>query len=104
MGLINKITRKFQNLIGFEKLNPVSNFDFDERFDEIKSSNNIDLFKKAIDENDELKEVIWIAIYHCLNTFNSYEEYLTVLNTNFELIADLIQGDENSVDIPKEIK
>ena len=104
MSLIYKITRKFQNLIRFEKMNPISTFDFDERFDEIKSINNIDLFKKAIYENDELKEVIWIAIYHCLNTFNATNEFLTVLNKNFKLIADLVEGDERKVIIPNYVK
>ena len=77
MNIFNKISRKFQDLIRFEKLNPVKNFDDD--INEIESGNNIDLFKKAISEHEELKEVIWISLYHCLNTFDAQNEYLTVL-------------------------
>ena len=86
--------------MGFEKLNPINDFDFDEKFDQIKSIDNIELFKKAIDEHDELKEVIWVGRYHCLNTFDEKHEYLTVLNRNKELIADLVEGDYRSVEIP----
>ena len=96
--------RKFQNLMGFEKLNPINDFDFDEKFDQIKSIDNIELFKKAMDEHKELKEVIWIAIYHSLNTFDAKHEYLTVLNKNFHLIADLVEGDDRSVEIPTPVK
>ena len=74
--------------MGFEKLNPINDFDFDEKFEDIKSIDNIELFKKAIDEHNELKEVIWIGIYHCVNTFECENECLTVLNRNFELIVD----------------
>ena len=102
MGFINKITRKFQNLIGFERLNPIN--DFDEKFEEIKSINNIELFKKAIDEHEELKEVIWIGVYHCLNTYDVNLEYLSVLNNDFQLIGDLIEGNEDNVKIPKKVK
>ena len=44
--------------MGFEKLNPINDFDFDEKFEEIKSVDNIELFKKAINEHKELKEVV----------------------------------------------
>jgi hypothetical protein len=104
MSLINKLKIKFQNLIGFEKLNPLDNFDFDEESDGIKSINNIDLFKKAIEEHEELKEVIWIGLYHSLNTYKSDIEYLTVLNVDCLLIADLVEGNEEKVIIPDNVK
>lgn len=104
LSLIKKITRKFQNLVGFEKLNPVNDFDFDEKFDQIKSIDNIELFKKAIDEHKELKEVIWIGIYHCVNTFECENECLTVLNRNFELIVDLLNGEDRKVIVPMNVK
>lgn len=62
------------------------------------------LFIKAINEHEELKEVIWIALYHCLNTFDVSHEYLTVLNKNFQLIADLVEGDDRSVELPVNVK
>lgn len=51
-----------------------------------------------------MKEVIWIALYHCLNTFDAKREYLTVLNVNYQLIADLVEGDDRSVEIPVNVK
>ena len=104
MTFINKIQRKFQNLLRFEKLNPINNFDFEESFDHFQSTNNIDLFKRAITEHPELKEVIWISLYHCLHTHDSKIEYLTVLNKNFHLIADLVEGNEENVIIPDNVK
>ena len=104
MKLVNRITDKFQNLIGFDKLNPINDFDFNDSFDEIKSLNNIDLFKKAIGEHNELKEVIWIALYHFFNTFNLDHEFLTVLNKQYQLIADLVEGDDRSVDLPLKVR
>lgn len=44
MSLINKITRKFQNLLRFEKLNPIDDFDFEDNFEKNNSKNNIVLF------------------------------------------------------------
>lgn len=83
MDFINNIKLKFQYLLGFEKLNPINSFDFEESLDQYQSINNIDLFKNAITEHSELKEVIWISLYHCLNTHDSKIEYLTVLNNDF---------------------
>lgn len=60
MFLFDKIRLKFQNLFGFEKLNPLENFDFDEILDDDKLNDNIELFKKAIENHPELKEVIWL--------------------------------------------
>ena len=77
MNLVNRILRRFQNFIGFEKLNPSNNFDFHNSFEESNLISNIDLFKKAMEEHNELKEVIWISLYHCLNTFEAKIEYLT---------------------------
>lgn len=104
MTLFSKIRLKFQNLLGFEKLNPLDNFDFDENVDEAKFNDNIELFKKAIENHPELKEVIWIGIYHCLNTYESNKEYLTVLNNDFEIIADLVEGNNRKVFVPDFIK
>lgn len=103
MSVINKIKLKFQNLIRFEKLNPINSFDFDEN-SKVNNFNNIELFKNSIKNHKELKEVIWIGIYHCLNTFNLDDEYLTVLNKDFLIIADLIEGNDTSVDIPEFVK
>jgi hypothetical protein len=102
MDLINKITGKFHNFIRFESLNPIDNFD--SKSEEMRSVNNVNLFKKAVHEHEELKDVIWIGIYHCLNTFDVDHEYLTVLNSNFQLIADLVEGDERSFEIPIDVK
>lgn len=104
MTLIDKILIKFHDLLRFKKLNPPNNFVLNESIEENKSNSNINLFKKAIDEHLELKEVIWIGIHHCLNTKGLKNEYLTVVDKNFKLICDLIEGDENSVNIPDEIK
>ena len=104
MSLINKITRKFQNLLRFEKLNPIDDFDFEDNFEKNNSKNNIVLFRKAFLKHPELKEIIWIALYHCLNTFDAKREYLTVLNVNYQLIADLVEGDDRSVEIPVNVK
>jgi hypothetical protein len=100
MTFINKIQRKFQNLLGFEKLNPINDFDLEESFDQFQSTNNIDLFKRDITEHPELKEVIWISLYHCLHTYDSKIEYLTVLDQNSHLIADLVEGNADNVIIP----
>lgn len=62
------------------------------------------MFKKAVEEHNELKEVIWISLYHCLNTFEAKIEYLTVLDINFQLIADLVEGNEEKVIIPDKKK
>ena len=43
-------------------------------------------------------------MYHCLNTFDAKREYLTVLNVNYQLIADLVEGDDRSVEIPVNVK
>lgn len=43
MSLIDKIRFKFKNLIGFEKLNPINNFEWDADFNEFDCENNIDL-------------------------------------------------------------
>ena len=64
MTLIDKILIKFQDLLRFEKFNPPNNFVLNESIDENKSNSNINLFKNAINEHLELKEVIWIGIYH----------------------------------------
>ena len=105
MNILNKLTRKFQTFIGFEKLNPLNNFDFgDDNVDEIKSIDNIGLFKKAIEDHEELKEVIWIGLYHCLNTYDANNEFLTVLNNDFELILDLLEGNHRNVVVPDFVK
>lgn len=104
MFFINKLRSKFQNLIRFEKLSPSNNHDFDDLFEGVNPKNNLNLFIKAINEHEELKEVIWIALYHCLNTFDVSHEYLTVLNKNFQLIADLVEGDDRSVELPVNVK
>lgn len=101
---IDKIRLKFQDLFGFEKLHPQDNIDFDETFEKDNSNVNVGLFKKAIDEHPELKEVIWVAIYHCLNTLESNKEYLTVLDYNFDLIADLVEGNPRNVIVPDIVK
>ena len=104
MNFVNKIRGRFQNFIGFEKLNPSNNFDFHNSFEVSNLISNIDLFKKAMEEHNELKEVIWISLYHCLNTFDAKIEYLTVLDINFQLIADLVEGNEEKVIIPDSVK
>ena len=104
MTSIDKIRLKFKNLLRFDKLNPVDNFEMAEDFEVDYHVNNIDLFRNLISQYDELKEIIWVAIYHCLNTFDSSKEFLTVLDVNFEIIADLIEGDEEHVIIPEIIK
>ena len=45
-----------------------------------------------------------IAIYHCLNTFESDNEYLTVLNNDYDIIADLIEGTDRKVFVPEFVK
>ena len=104
MSIFNKISRRFQKLVRFERLNSSNNFDFDEGLKKIKPLKNFALFKKAIDEHQELKEVLWIALYHCLYTLDVENEYLTVLNKNFKLIGDLIKGNDRSVEIPNAVK
>jgi proteasome lid subunit RPN8/RPN11 len=85
-------------------LNPDDNFDFEEEFDGIMAVNNINIFKKAFLKYPELKEVIWIGFYHCLNTLNFKHESLTVLNKNFDLIVDLLQGNDRNVVVPNSVK
>ena len=101
MSFIDKLTFKFQNLFRFQKLNS-NDFNLDEGIE--VNFDNIELFKNCIKNHEELKEVIWIGIYHSLNTFNSDKEFLTVLNNDFLIIADLIEGDNTSVDIPDFVK
>ena len=62
------------------------------------------MFKRAITEHPELKEVIWISLYHCLHTYDSKIEYLTVLDQNSHLIADLVEGNADNVIIPDNVK
>lgn len=104
MSFIDKITGKFHNFIRFENLNPDDNFDFEEEFDGIMAVNNINIFKKAFLKYPELKEVIWSGFYHCLNTLNFKHESLTVLNKNFDLIVDLLQGNDRNVVVPNSVK
>lgn len=105
MNFFTKLKRKFQNLIGFDKLNPLDNFDFDDdKSDEIKSVNNIGLFSDAIEKHPDLKEVIWISLYHCLNTQYASNEFLTVLNNDFELIVDLLEGNNRNLIVPEFVK
>lgn len=104
MNLMHKIMFKFHNLFRFEKLNSRDNLVFDVDLKEENSLNNIDLFKNLIIKHNELKDIIWIAIYHCLNTYDASKEYLTVLDVDFEIIADLIDGDDEHVNIPDDVK
>ncbi|WP_405298264.1 hypothetical protein, partial [Methanobrevibacter sp.] len=50
MNFVNKIRGRFQNFIGFEKLNPLNNFDFHNSFDESNLISNIDLFNFIVQE------------------------------------------------------
>lgn len=104
MSLIKRIKLKFQNLLGFEKLNPINDFDFVEAIEEMESKDNIILFKKAFENHLELKEIIWIGIYHCLNTLNLENECLTVLNNDLELMVDLLEGNDRNVPVPDHVK
>lgn len=104
MNLITKLKLKFHNLLGFEKLNPINNFDFNQTLEENYNSNNLESFKNIINTHEDLKDIIWIGIYHCLNTFDEINEFLTVLDKNNQLIADLLEGDDSSVNIPNDIK
>lgn len=104
MTLIYKIRLKFQNLLRFEKLNPIDDFEFLESIDNYNSKDNVLLFKKAIKKHSYLKEVIWVGIYHCLNSLDYKNECLTVLNTDFDLIEDLLEGNDRSVVVPHSVK
>lgn len=104
MNLITKLKLKFNNLLGFEKLNPINNFDFKQSLEENYNSNNLESFKNIINTHEDLKDIIWIGFYHCLNTFDEINEFLTVLDKNNQLIADLLEGDDSSVNIPNDIK
>lgn len=104
MSLIGKITSKFQNLLRFEKLNPLNNYNFEESLENNHKSNNIELLKKAFDNHPELKEVIWIGIYHCINTVEFDNECLTVLDKNSDLIVDLLEGTDWKVNVPEIVK
>ena len=105
MNFFSKIKVKFQNLLPFNEMNPIKNFDFDEEnIDEREYKDNIVLFQKEVENHSELKEILWIGIYHCLNTFKFENECLTVLNNNFELIVDLLPGDDRMVSVPNFVK
>ena len=105
MNFISKIKVKFQNFLHFNKMNPIKNFDFDEEnIGESEYKDNIVLFQKEVENHSELKEILWIGIYHCLNTFKFENECLTVLNNNFELIVDLLPGDDRMVSVPNFMK
>ena len=105
MNFISKIKVKFQYLLPFNRMNSFNNFDFDEEdIDKRKYKGNIVLFQKEVEKHSELKEIIWIGIYHCLNTFKFENECLTVLNNNFELIVDLLPGDDRMVSVPNFVK
>lgn len=89
----------------FSKLNPISSFDLDEIDVEIsKPPSSVDLLKKAIKKYPVFDKIILIAIYHLINTQNLNKEYLTVLTKDMRLICDLVEGNENSVEIPEILK
>lgn len=104
MSFIKEIKIKFQHLLGFEKLNPINNFDFCETIEEYESKDNVILFKNAFEKHPELKEIIWIGIYHCLNMFKFQNECLSVLNNDFELVVDLLEGNDRTVFVPNFVK
>lgn len=104
MTLINKIKTKFQNLIGFEKLDPLNNSNFEESSEKFESKENIILLKNLVENHPKLKEIIWIAIYHCSKTFKFKNEFLSVLNQDLELIVDLLEGNDRNVVVPNFVK
>lgn len=63
-----------------------------------------ELLEKSIKEYSEFEKVILASIYHLINTQNVDKEYLTVLTKNNVLIADLIEGEGDKVEIPSFVK
>lgn len=89
----------------FSRFNPLESFDWgdwDIKVSEPPSSE--ELLEKIIKEYKQFDKVILIAIYHLINTQNVKNEYLTVLTKDLRLIADLVKGNNGTVDIPENLK
>ena len=71
-----------RSMIKFDNLTHSNDFNFNETFQDEDSYNNIDFFKKALKEHEDLEHVLWTAFYHCLNTYGSNHEFLSVLDKN----------------------
>ncbi|MBP3792295.1 MAG: hypothetical protein ILA26_09745 [Methanobrevibacter sp.] len=80
MSFINEIKIKFQHLLGFEKLNPLNNFDFEETIEKYESKDNIVLFKSAFKKQREYLFDRYIAqnIERFVVEFNSRMEKFNV--------------------------
>ncbi len=89
----------------FSRLNPLNSFDFDEINEEIeKPPTSDELLKKTIINYPYFEKVILVSIYHLINTQNVKNEYLSVFTKDLRLICDLVEGNGDTVDIPKILK
>ena len=89
----------------FSRFNPLNSFKWNEPEEEIiVPPSPKELLEKVIKNYPEFKYVILVAIYHLINTKGSHNEYLTVLSKDNKIIADLIKGNEEIVNIPFDVK
>lgn len=93
------IFQQFKNV--FNRLNPLNSFKWDGSDEELKIFSSNDLLEDTVEKYPKFKFVILIALYHILNTVDSKNEFLTVLTNDFRLIADLVEGNHNEVEIPE---
>lgn len=89
----------------FTRFNPLNSFNLGEiNIKLVKPPSSVELLEKIIKKYSDFEIVILIAIYHLNNTQNVDKEYLTVLTKDLKLVADLVEGDEEEVNLPSNVK
>lgn len=89
----------------FSRFNPLNSFDLDEIDVEIeKAPTSDELLERTIKKYPNFEKIIFISIYHLINTQKADYEYLTVLTKDLKLIADLIEGEDDIVSTPDNVK
>lgn len=96
----------FSRLNGFfSRLNPLNSFDVsDVKVDIVKPPTFKELLEKTVNKYPKFEKIILIGIYHLINTQNADKEYLTVLTKDMRLVADLMKGNLDKVNVPDIVK
>lgn len=97
-----KVFSRFKNI--FNRLNPLNSFRWNGFEEEVTDFSSKELLEITVGKYVEFRFVILIAIYHMFNTRNSKNEFLTALTWDLRLIADLVEGNNDEVLIPDNVK
>ncbi|WP_458454626.1 hypothetical protein [Methanobrevibacter sp.] len=98
-----KVFLKFKNI--FNRLNPINTFDFGEIKEDIeKAPDSKKLLEKTIKKYPHFDKIILMGLYHLINTQNVDKEFLSVLSKDLNIIADLLEGNDEIVEVPYNVK